>query len=221
MTDQELWGKVCSDRNLKLAWNRVKENKGSPGVDSITLEEFEKNLENNLNLLQKELETGNFKPLPVLRFYLNKEDGTSRPIGIPPVRDRVVQQALHSVLSPIFEEDFLDCSFAYRPGRSALKAIDKVEALINEGTKWVLDGDIEKFFDTIDHDLLLSFVSGRVSDDSILKLIRKFLKTGFFDNMSIHEEYSGITQGSAISPLLANIYLHNFDVEINVRALKI
>jgi len=217
MMDQVLWGKICSDQNLKLAWNKVKENKGSPGVDSITLEEFEKNLDDNLNLLQKELENGDFKPLPVLRFYLDKEDGTSRPIGIPPVRDRVVQQALHSVLSPIFEEEFLDCSFAYRPGRSALEAIDKVEALINEGTKWVLDGDIEKFFDTIDHDLLLSFVSGRVSEDSILKLIRKFLKTGFFDNMSIHEEYSGITQGSAISPLLANIYLHNFDVEINVR----
>lgn len=182
MMDQVLWGKICSDQNLKLAWNKVKENKGSPGVDSITLEEFEKNLDDNLNILQKELENGDFKPLPVLRFYLDKEDGTSRPIGIPPVRDRVVQQALHSVLSPIFEEEFLDCSFAYRPGRSALKAIDKVEALINEGTKWVLDGDIEKFFDSIDHDLLLSFVSGRVSDVSILKLIRKFLKTGFFED---------------------------------------
>ncbi|MBE0525002.1 MAG: group II intron reverse transcriptase/maturase [Methanosarcinales archaeon] len=217
MTDQVLWEQICSNQNLKLAWNRVKENKGSPGVDSITLEEFEKNLDNNLNLLQKELENGDFKPLPVLRIYLDKEDGTRRPIGIPPVRDRVVQQVLHSVLSPIFEEEFLDCSFAYRPGRSALEAIDKVEALINKGNKWVLDGDIKKFFDSIDHDLLLSLVAGRVSDDSVLRLIRKFLKTGFFDNMSIHEEYFGITQGSAISPLLANIYLHNFDVEINVR----
>ena len=111
MTDQVLWGKICSNHNLKLAWNKVKENKGSPGVDSITLEEFEKNLENNLNLLQNELENGDFKPLPVLRIYLDKEDGTRRPIGIPPVRDRVVQQALHSVLSPIFEEEFPKTEF--------------------------------------------------------------------------------------------------------------
>jgi RNA-directed DNA polymerase len=217
MKNQALWENVCSYQNLILAWNKVKENKGGPGVDHITLEEFEKNLDENVTILQKQLENADFKPLPVLRFYVDKEDGTRRSLGIPVVRDRIVQQALLLVLSPIFEGEFLDCSFAYRPGRSALEAIEKVEALINEGAKWVLDGDIEHFFDSIDHDLLLNLVADRVSEDRILQLIQTFLKTGFFDNMSIHEEYFGITQGSAISPLLANVYLHNFDLEITVR----
>ncbi len=197
-----------------LAWNKVKENRGCAGADCVSLEEFEKELEFNLNDLEEQLEKGSFKPLPVLRVYIDKEDGKKRSIGIPVVRDRIVQQVLLSNISPVFEKEFLDCSFAYRPGRSALVAIDRTEALIRNGSEWVLDGDIEKFFDSVDHDLLLGLLAERISDPVVLKLIKEFLKTGVFENMSMHEEYCGITQGSVISPLLANIYLQQFDLKI-------
>ena len=180
----------------------------------MTLEEFEQDLDGNLNNLQKQLENGDYSPLPVLRVHIDKEDGGKRSIGIPAVMDRIVQQVLLSNMSTIFEKEFLDCSFAYRPGRSALIAIDRTEALIKKGVEWVLDGDIEKFFDSVDHDLLLGFVAERISDARVLRLIKEFLKIGVFENMSMHEEYCGITQGSVISPLLANVFLHHFDLAI-------
>ncbi|VVB94675.1 Reverse transcriptase (RNA-dependent DNA polymerase) [uncultured archaeon] len=205
---------VYSFQDLMTAWNKVKENRGCAGADSVTLEEFEQDLDSNLNSLQKQLEIGDYSPLPVLRVYIDKEDGGKRSIGIPAVRDRIVQQVLLSNILPIFEKEFLDCSFAYRPGRSALIAIDRTEELIKKGGEWVLDGDIEKFFDSVDHDLLLGFVAERISDPIVLRLIKKFLKTGIFENMSLHEEYCGITQGNVISPLLANVFLHQFDLAI-------
>jgi RNA-directed DNA polymerase len=217
MNDHTLWERVCSYQNLRLAWTKVKEKGGGPGVDHMTLDEFEQNLEVNLNTLQNLLETGDYKPLPVVRIYRDKGNGTKRSIGIPVVRDKVVQQALLSVLSPIFEPEFLDCSFAYRLGRSALNAIDMLVALIKEGYKWVLDGDIERFFDSIDHDLLISFVAEQVADTRVLKLIQALLNARVFDTMSIHEEYLGITQGSVISPLLANLFLHRFDQAITAK----
>lgn len=217
MKNHALWERVCSYQNLRLAWNRVKENEGGPGVDRVTLGEFEQKLNENLNLLQRQLEQGDYKPLPVLRIYIDKGDGTRRPIGIPVVVDRIVQQALLSALSPIFEEEFLDCSFAYRPGRSALDALSKIEALLKEGFTWVLDGDIENFFDSINHDLLLSLVAERISDYEVLQLIEELLKAGVFEDMSLREEYLGITQGSVISPLLANVYLHHFDRELTAK----
>ena len=217
MNDHTLWEKVCSYQNLRLAWTKVKEKRGGPGVDHMTLEDFEQNLELNLNNLLNLLETGDYKPLPVVRIYKDKGNGTKRSIGIPVIMDKIVQQALLLVLSPIFESEFLDCSFAYRPGRSALIAIDMLEALIKKGYTWVLDGDIENFFDSIDHDLLISFVAEHVADTAVLKLIEEFLNARVFDNMSIHEEYMGITQGSVISPLLANIFLHHFDREITAK----
>jgi group II intron reverse transcriptase/maturase len=217
MEDQTLWEKVYSYQNLRLAWTKVKEKGGGPGVDHMTLDDFEQNLDENLKTMQTLLETGDYKPLPVLRFYRDKEGGAKRAIGIPVIRDKIVQQALHLVLSPIFESEFLDCCFAYRSGRSALNAIDMLEALIKEGYTWVLDGDIENFFDSIDHDLLISSVAEHVVDTAILKLIEEFLNASVFDNMSIHEEYLGITQGSVISPLLANVFLHHFDREITAK----
>lgn len=204
-------------QDLTIAWNKVKENRGCAGADCVTIEDFEKNLDGNLTHLQEQLETGNYSPIPVLRVYIDKEDGGKRSIGIPAVRDRIVQQVLHSNMSPIFEKEFLDCSFAYRPGRSALIAIDRTEALIKKGSEWVLDGDIAKFFDSVDHDLLLTFISERISDVTVLRLIRELLKAGVFENMSMHEEYCGITQGSVLSPLLANVYLHQFDMKMTER----
>ena len=138
---QGLWARVCSLHNLTLAWSRVKENEGSPGVDRVTIAEFERDLEENISALSLSLEQGDYSPLPVLRAYIDKENGSQRPIGIPAVKDRIVQQALLSVLTPIIDREFLDCSFAYRPRRSALDAIHLVEALLREGCKWVLDAD--------------------------------------------------------------------------------
>lgn len=205
---------VYSYQDLTIAWNKVKENRGCAGADCVTIEDFEKDLGGNLIHLQEQLENGNYSPVPVLRVYINKNDGGKRPIGIPAVRDRIVQQVLLSNMSPVFEKEFLDCSFAYRPGRSALIAIDRTEALIRTGFEWVLDGDIKKFFDSVDHDLLLTFVAQRISNVMVLRLIKKLLKTGVFENMSMHEEYNGITQGSVLSPLLANVYLHQFDLKM-------
>jgi RNA-directed DNA polymerase len=170
-------------QDLTIAWNKVKDNRGCAGADCVTIEDFEKDLDGNLTHLQEQLETGIYSPIPVLRVYIDKEDGGKRSIGIPAVRDRIVQQVLHSNMSPIFEKEFLDCSFAYRPGRSALIAIDRTEALIKKGSEWVLDGDIRKFFDSVDHDLLLTFISERISDVTVLRLIRELLKAGVFENM--------------------------------------
>lgn len=133
MDDPVLWKNVCSQQNIRSAWTKVRGNGGGPGVDRVTLEDFEGSLDENLTTLRDQLESGDYKPLPVLRFYIDKDDGTKRAIGIAAVRDRVVQQTLLSVLSPIFEEDFLDCSFAYRPGKSSLAAIDRIEGLLNDG----------------------------------------------------------------------------------------
>ena len=205
------WQKMASLQNLRRAWKKVRTNEGGPGVDGVTLKQFERNLEQSLSLLKTELENGDFQPSPALRRYLDKSSGGRRPIGIPTIRDRVVQQSLLSVLSPAFEPAFLDCSFAYRPGRSAADAISSVGALIGNGHHWVLDGDIETFFDRIDREILLGFVSERISDSRLLELIQRFLKAGVFEGMTLRDGYLGITQGNVISPLLANIYLHPFD----------
>lgn len=201
-------------QSLALAWDKVRENQGGPGIDQVTIEQFAQSQEENLRNLQRELQEGAYKPLPAVRIYLSKADGGQRPIGIPAVRDRVVQQSLLSALAPVFEPQFLDCSFAYRPGRSALDAVKKVETLLKDGCQWVLDGDIDSFFDSVDRGLLLGFVAESVSDASALKLIEDFLNAGIFEDMVVRDEYLGIVQGSVISPLLANIYLHRFDEDL-------
>jgi len=211
---RDLWGKVCSPSNLNLAWNRVRENRGAPGVDQVTIDQFERNLDGNLSSLHTELEAGAYSPLPVLRFYASKEEGSQRPIGIPAVRDRVVQQSVLAAISPVFEKEFLDCSFAYRPGRSALAAVARVETFVTDGCPWVFDADIESFFHSIDHGLLMQFLSQSLSDDRILDLVGRFLTAGVFEDMTLQEEYLGIVQGSVISPLLANVYLHPLDQEL-------
>jgi len=149
MENPALWEKVCSYQNLRLAGNKVKEKEGGPGVDRMTVEEFEQNLEGNLNTLQNQLENGAYKPLPVLRIYIDKEGGTMRSIGIPVVIDRVVQQALLSVLSPIFEGEFLDCSFAYRPGRSALNSYIELKKQLAGVEKSIqrIEADMGSYFD--------------------------------------------------------------------------
>ena len=211
---KSLYEELHSSENLKSAWERVRANRGCPGFDSISIDAFEKSIQENLDQLKTELEREEYNSLPLLRAFLTDEDGDQRPIAIPAVRDRVVQEALLNLLTPLFEPDFLDCSFAYRPSRSALQAISKVESYMAHDNEWVLHGDIESCFDRIDHNLLIGFLKEKIFDDKIINLVQKVIKSITFDRMKIESQPSGIPQGAVISPLLANIYLHRFDMSL-------
>ncbi len=154
--------KVWNWKNLNEAWKKVKKNKGAAGIDKVTIDEFERNLEQNLNEIQRLLRQDKYKPTPVNRIYIPKSDGKQRPLGIPIIKDRVVQQALKNVIEPIFEAEFLDSSYGYRAGRSAKLAIEQIEAIRDEGHEWVLDADIKAFFDTVNHEKLMDAVAERI-----------------------------------------------------------
>nr|QNO54791.1 hypothetical protein PNEAJHEF_00015 [Methanosarcinales archaeon ANME-1 ERB7] len=204
--------KVWNWKNLNEAWKKVKKNKGAAGIDKVTIDEFERNLEQNLNEIQRLLRQDKYEPTPVNRVYIPKSDGKQRPLGIPIIRDRVVQQALKNVIEPIFEAEFLDSSFGYRAERSAKQAIEQIEAVRDEGHEWVLDADIKAFFDTVNHEKLMDAVAERISDGRVLRLIRAFLKADIMEQgQGLRENVIGTPQGGVISPLLANIYLHYFD----------
>lgn len=205
------YDELSAPDTLKAAWERVRENRGSPGFDGVSIEGFEKQLEANLAELQAELKAGTYQPLPLLRAFLPKEDGEPRPIVIPTVRDRIVQQTLLQLLTPLFEPDFPDCSFAYRPGRSALQALARVEERIGQGKAWVLHGDIEAFFERIDHNVLLQFLQEKLTEKPVLDLILAFLKSPLVDGMRLEAPQAGAPQGLPLSPLLANLYLLPFD----------
>ena len=207
--------KVWNWRNLNDAWEKVKQNRGAGGIDEVSIEEFERNLEQNLNEIQRLLRQDRYKPKPVKRVYIPKPDGKQRPLSIPTIRDRVVQQALKNVIEPIFEAEFLDSSFGYRAGKSAKQAIERIEEIRNEGHEWVADADIKAFFDTVNHEKLIDAVAERISDGRILRLIRAFLKADIAEQgKGLAENVIGTPQGGVISPLLANIYLHYFDVRM-------
>lgn len=211
--------KVYEMRNLKEAWNKVRNNRGSGGIDGITIARFEKQKELYLREIHRLLRQHRYYPYPVKRTFIPKPDGDKRPLGIPTVRDRVVQQALLNTLDrfKIFESKFLDCSFGFRPNRNAHQAIAKVEQLRDEGYVWVVDTDIQKFFDTVQHERLIDMIAEEISDGSVLRLIRAFLKSGVLDEGKLIIKEYGTPQGGVISPLLANIYLHPFDVEMTQR----
>ncbi|HJH27630.1 MAG TPA: group II intron reverse transcriptase/maturase [Methanophagales archaeon] len=204
--------KVWNWRNLNEAWAKVKQNRGAGGIDEVSIAEFERNLEQNLNELQRLLRQDRYKPNPVKRVYIPKPDGKQRPLGIPTIRDRVVQQALKNVIEPIFEAEFRDSSFGYRPGKSAKQAIGQIETVRGEGHEWVVDADIKAFFDTVNHEKLIDAVAERISDGRVLRLIRSFLKADIMEQgLGLAKNVVGTPQGGVISPLLANIYLHYFD----------
>lgn len=214
--------KVYMIESLTKAFKAVKSNKGAPGIDGETIETFEANMEANIVKLNHELKTDTYEPLPVRRVYIDKDDGSKRPLGIPTVRDRVVQQALKNILEPIFEPNFHPSSYGYRPNRSCQKAVAKAERFMNKyGLEYVVDMDLSKCFDTLDHEIIIKSVNEKVSDGKILKLIGKFLKAGIMESGIVDESDIGCPQGGVISPLLMNIYLDYFDKAMMEKGIRI
>lgn len=216
-----LYGHLLSFTRLMTAFYKVQANDGAPGIDGQTIEDFQDNLTENIEEIKQELKDKTYKPKPVRRKYIDKGNGEKRPLGIPTVKDRIVQQVLKGVMEPIFEEDFLDCSYGFRPEKSAHMAVEQVKQILEEGHVWVIDADIKSYFDNIDHELLIEAVAERISDGSILNLIRMFLESGVMEDGRWIETPSGAPQGGVVSPLLANIYLHKFDKEMIDRGHKI
>lgn len=205
--------KVYQITNIKMAWDRVRRNKGVGGIDNETIETFASKENEEINELRKELKEGEYKPLPVKRVYIDKRGATGekRPLGIPVIKDRICQQALKNRLEPIFEQCFNECSFGYRPNRSTHMAMRKIWKEINEGNEWVVDADLRNYFGTVNHELLINLIARKVSDGKVIKLIRSMLTAGYIDEGTLYTTERGTPQGSVISPLLSNIYLTPFD----------
>lgn len=213
--------KVYKRINLYIAYERVRQNKGAGGVDGVSLEEFGRNLEYNLEEIHRLLYEDRYEPQPVRRVYIPKPDGDKRPLGIPTVRDRVTQQALLNRIGTIFEAKFIDCSYGFRPNRSALEAVKRVEEYLRDGYEWVVEVDIAKFFDTVDQEKMIDLVAEEIADGRVLRLIRKFLESGVMEELKIEKAVTGTPQGGVISPLLANIYLHPFDEKMTQEGCKV
>jgi RNA-directed DNA polymerase len=208
-----LFDKVCRPAALRAAWCGVKANGGSAGSDHQSIEDFERDLETNLSRLEEELRRGIYCPRPIRRVYIDKPGSKDkRPLGIPCVRDRVVQGALRLVMEPIFEREFSPVSFGFRPGLGCKDALREVDRLLKSGFIHVVDADIKAYFDSIPHDLLMKEVRKYIADGRVLKLLESFLKADILDAMSRWTPEGGTPQGAVISPLLANLYLHSVDL---------
>lgn len=210
--------KVYEPGNLRRAFERVKANAGAPGVDHETIEMFEAGLEQNLDRIAHLLKGGAYRPQPVKRVWIPKA-GTKeqRPLGIPTVRDRVVQTALRHVLEPIFERDFAEHSYGFRPKRSAKDALRRVDTLLKAGYCWVVDADLKSYYDTIPHQPMLERVGEKVSDSRVMNLVEAMLKQDVMDSMREWQPDGGTPQGAVISPLLSNIYLNPLDQYMQIR----
>ncbi|HHP7236272.1 MAG TPA: group II intron reverse transcriptase/maturase [Desulfobacterales bacterium] len=204
--------KIYRPKVLQAAWQQVRGKGRAVGSDHQSLEQFEENLEVNLAKLEEELRTGSYRPRPIRRTYIDKPGSKAkRPLGIPAVRDKVVQTALKMVIEPIFEREFVATSFGFRPGRGCKDALRRVERLLKAGYRWVVDADLKSYFETIAHDRLMEQVQQRIADSRVLELIESFLKQQILEDLKLWTPQTGSPQGAVISPLLSNIYLHEVD----------
>ena len=212
--------RILSRENMLKAWKRVKTNKGASGIDGITIEDFPDYLRKHWHRIREELLAGLYQPSPVRRVEIPKPTGGFRPLGIPIVLDRLIQQAIAQVLNPIFDSDFSESSFGFRPGRSAHDAVYQVRDHIRQRKRIAVDMDLSKFFDTVNHDVLMHRISRKVRDKRLLRLIGKYLRAGVVVNGRLHRTSKGVPQGGPLSPLLANILLDSLDKELEKRGHK-
>lgn len=210
---------ILSVENLNEAIKRVKANKGASGIDKMSVDKLEPYFNEHRKEIIESIMNKTYKPQPVRRVYIPKSNGKLRPLGIPTVVDRVIQQAIAQRLVPIYENVFSDYSYGFRPNRDCHTAICKVLEYLNQGFEWVIDLDIEKYFDTVNHDKLISILREQVNDSHTVHLIRKFLQAGVMDNGLVSVTTIGVPQGGPLSPILSNIYLDKFDKELESRGL--
>ncbi len=219
-SDVGVWEAVFTRENLQTARKRVESNRGAAGIDGMEVQELSGFLKEHWLEVREALESGKYRPSPVRRVEIPKPDGGMRQLGIPTVLDRLIQQAIAQVLTPLFEEEFSDYSYGFRPGRSAHQAVQQAQAYIREGYDWVVDIDLEKFFDRVNHDMLMARVARAVKDKRVLKLIRAYLESGVMNNGVVMETEEGTPQGGPLSPLLSNIMLNDLDQELEKRGHK-
>ena len=213
----DLMSAILDRGNMLKAYDRVLKNKGAPGVDGVTTGELNAYLKVHWRQHKESLMAGRYQPQAVRKVEIPKPDGGVRQLGIPTVLDRLIQQAIHQVLSALFEPEFSDHSFGFRPGRSAGQAVKQARRYVEEGKRWVVDLDLEKFFDRVNHDILMSRVARKVKDKRVLQLIRAYLEAGILDNGLVTVSNKGTPQGGPLSPLLSNILLNDFDQELEKR----
>ena len=219
-TDNTLLEKMLSDENIMEAYKQVKRNKGAPGIDGMTVSELKAYLDENLDTIREQIRTRKYKPSAVRRVEIPKDNGGVRNLGVPTVIDRLIQQSIMQVLTPIYEPLFSESSYGFRPNRCCEMAIIKTLEYMNDGFEWVVDIDLEKFFDNVNHDKLISLIMKDVKNGEIVSLIRKFLVSGIMIDDEYKESVIGTPQGGNLSPLLSNIMLNELDKELEARGLK-
>jgi RNA-directed DNA polymerase len=218
--NENLLERVLSRDNVQKAWKRVKANKGAPGIDNMSIDDFPEFARARWDSIRDSLMAGTYQPSPVKRVEIPKPTGGTRPLGIPTVLDRVIQQAIYQVLMPIFDPDFSEFSDGFRPGRSAHDAVRKVRDYIRQGYRMAVDMDLSKFFDRVNHDVLMHRVARKIRDKRILRLIGKYLRAGVVIKGRLQKSRKGVPQGGPSSPLLANILLDDLDKELEKRGHK-